>query len=83
MITKEPKTKSKEKRKKESESNYYSKSPEEDKPRTSASFSRTASKSTNLAFTTTWLNMTAAISEMPIMNSTKDLEISIIKMVLI
>ena len=82
MIIKGPRTKSKERKKKELESNYYSKSPEEDKPRTSASFLRIASKSTRRASTIiTSTHTRTAILEMPIMISTKASVINTNKMV--
>ena len=76
MIIKEPRTKSKERRKRDLEFNYFSKSQEEDKPRTNANFLKTVSKSTKLAYTTTWLLMMAAILETPTMISPKDLLIN-------
>jgi hypothetical protein len=63
MNTREPKTKSKEKKKSALESKCSSRSPEEDKPRTSASFSKKACKSTNPIILTK-IHMKVAIMEL-------------------
>jgi hypothetical protein len=72
MTIKELKTKSREKKRREFEFNFFLRSPEEDKLRTSANFLKTPSKSTKPDSTTILLHMMAAILETPIMISTKD-----------
>jgi hypothetical protein len=63
MTIKELRTKSREKRRREFEFNFFLRSPEEDKLRTSANFLKTPSKSTKPDFTTILLHTMAAILE--------------------
>jgi hypothetical protein len=82
MIIKELRTKSRERKRKDSAFKCFSKSPEEGKPRISASSSKKAFKSTNLVFIIIKsLLMKAAILVMSIMMSIKVLEINTSKMV--